>query len=314
MNIITFRINAGFVTIYSNWSNILPYDIKVKKTFLEKMQIKSDLETYCIKQGISWNFDFFVSLDIDEYLMPMDTSRSDTVVDIMDQFYNKSKANVLRLAKYNFQQAPHTLEPVNLLTIEAYQTRMETTRAMTYFKGTTKKLAVRLNGKHLGSIPEVFNNDFFVVLNRTGKHYTNITQEFVSRCCTLHGCRLRDDAFCEKNKKELGTLFRKKNKYDNDLVLYHYSRSLEKYGLKSKTWETATGEDPNGYNVIHFMERNFGRQTDRSALDYSCQLRKNLAEMTSKICVQYFTQPFTCMTLIIGLTCQNRRAAFFPSR
>jgi hypothetical protein len=108
----------------------------------------------------------------------------------------------------------------------------------------------------------------------------------VSRCCTLHGCRLRDDPFCAQNNQQLGVLFRKKNKFSNDLVLFHYSRSLEKFGLKSKTWETASGSDPTGYNVMHFMERNFGRHADRSALAYACQLRRNLADMTSEsVCV-----------------------------
>jgi hypothetical protein len=139
-------VHAGFVTVYSDWSSILPYNVSSKKSFLQKMQVKSDLETFCIQQGISWNYDYFVSMDIDEYLMPVDASRGDSAIDLLEQFYAKSKANVLRLGKFNFQQAPHTLEPVNLLTIEAYQSRMESEQAMTYFKGTTKKLAVQLNG------------------------------------------------------------------------------------------------------------------------------------------------------------------------
>lgn len=135
---------------------------------------------------------------------------------------------------------------------------------------------------HQSYFTYLFDKYMEIIWLTAGRNYTDTTKQFVSQCCTLHGCRLRDDRYCQANKQELGKLFAKKQKIDNPLILYHYSRSLEKYGLKSKTWETASGNDPTGYNVIHFMERNLGRQADRSALQYACQLRKGLADMTSK--------------------------------
>ena len=73
-----------------------------------------------------------------------------------------------------------------------------------------------------------------------------------------------------------------KKRLKDTLIIHHYSRSLEKFGLKAKTWETATGENPHGYDIIHFLDRNVGRQADRSALRFTCQLRKLLADTTGE--------------------------------
>ena len=110
------------------------------------MSVKSDLETFCLQKAMSWGYDYFVSMDIDEYLMPAGASRGKTAVDVLHSIFEKGGSNLLRLVKFNFQQAPHSLEPVNLLTIEAYQSRMESPMSMTYFKRTTRKLAIQLNG------------------------------------------------------------------------------------------------------------------------------------------------------------------------
>lgn len=64
-------------------------------------------------------------------------------------------------------------------------------------------------------------------------------------------------------------------------MLFHYGRSLEKFGLKSKTWKTSDGADT-GYNVNYFLDRNVGWKYDSRALRYSCQLREHLARMTGE--------------------------------
>jgi hypothetical protein len=109
--------------------------------------MKADLESFCIKKGVEMNIDYFASLDIDEYMMPVHGMV--TAVDAMHDYYEKSRLNVIRLDKLNFQSAPHLLEPVNLLTLEAYHMRMPSPRAMTYFKSVSRKIAVQLNGKLL---------------------------------------------------------------------------------------------------------------------------------------------------------------------
>ncbi len=63
------------------------------------------------------------------------------------------------------QSTPHTLEPVDLLTIEAYQVRQGNVNRMTYFKHTKKKVALRLS--HASFSPD--------------------QAHFVVHCCTFHG-------------------------------------------------------------------------------------------------------------------------------
>jgi len=63
-------------------------------------------------------YDFFVSLDLDEYLVPLSSDL--TAVDELEKFFTSTQRNILPLKKFNYQSTPHLLEPVNLLTIEAY--------------------------------------------------------------------------------------------------------------------------------------------------------------------------------------------------
>jgi hypothetical protein len=97
----------------------------------------------------------------------------------------------------------------------------------------------------------------------------------------MHGCKKTTLQYCKNNADEIAIVARKMVKRTGDaLVIYHYSRSLEKFGLKAKTWETASGDNPVGYDMVHFLDRNVGRHTDRSALRFTCQLRKHLSEVT----------------------------------
>ena len=107
--------------------------------------MKADLESFCIQKGMDMNMDYFASLDLDEYLMP--SSGLETTVDVLHRYYEHTRTNVLRANKINFQSAPHLLEPVNLLTLEAYHMRMKRERAMTYFKNVNRKIILQLNGK-----------------------------------------------------------------------------------------------------------------------------------------------------------------------
>lgn len=68
---------------------------------------------------MEWGYDLFVSLDLDEYLVPIKPGI--TAVDALVEFTHKTHRRIDKLSKLNFQSSPHILEPVNLLTIEAYQ-------------------------------------------------------------------------------------------------------------------------------------------------------------------------------------------------
>jgi hypothetical protein len=55
---------------------------------------------------------------------------------------------------------------------------------------------------------------------------------------------------------------------NHGLQIMHYSRSLEKFALKSKTWVTATGENgaaSSNYHLGHFLERQIGTSFDNRA-------------------------------------------------
>jgi hypothetical protein len=77
------------------------------------------LEVACKAKAVEWGYDVFVSLDLDEYLVPVKPGV--TAVDAMLEFTEKTGRRIDKLDKRNFQSSPHILEPVNLLTIEAYQ-------------------------------------------------------------------------------------------------------------------------------------------------------------------------------------------------
>lgn len=65
------------------------------------------------------------------------------------------------------------------------------------------------------------------------------------------------------------------------MYLNHYSRSLEKFGLKTRTWKTSDGADK-GYDVTHFLDRNVGWRKDSTSMRYNCQLRELLVNMTGQ--------------------------------
>lgn len=65
-------------------------------------------------------------------------------------------------------------------------------------------------------------------------------------------------------------------------IIVDYARSLEKYMLKQKTWETASGADAKGYDFYHFLDRTLGFTYDDTAIPWTCQLRDLLRERTKE--------------------------------
>ena len=73
--------------------------------------------------------------------------------------------------------------------------------------------------------------------------------------------------------------------------VHHYSRSLEKFAQKSRTWKTNSGELLPGqsleqasksYDVTTFMHRSVGWKHDSTAVRYGCQVRALLREVTGE--------------------------------
>jgi hypothetical protein len=267
-------IDAGVVTIVSNWTaESLNVSWAFKKNeFKKAMTIKALLESNCKRWAISQGYEYYVSLDIDEYMISY--RDGETLVDTLDYWSKQTGRVVYCISKNNFGSQPHILEPVNLLTIEAYQSRMPITAKMNYYTSVAMKCAYKLN-----------NSDFHVN-----------TSQYISDCCHFHGCQgwdfRSDTKFCTDNHKvENYFVSGKGKKYLDLFIINHYSRSLEKFGLKSKTWTTATGEAKPGesseqaaksYDIPKFLSRNVGWHMDRIALKYSCQLREHLKKMTGE--------------------------------
>ena len=124
---------------------------------------------------------------------------------------------------------------------------------------------------------------------------TNETAEFVATCCHFHGCQGHDfvhnSRFCKENYHAQFKLLNSGAWIPEEMVINHYSRSLEKYALKRKTWSTSSGEIMAGqdhvaaatdYGIEKFFQRSVGWMHDNSALRYTCQLRELLSKMTGE--------------------------------
>ena len=95
------------------------------------MKIKMMAEVDCKRRAIEMGIDIFVSVDMDEFVFPL--SNHWTVVDELAHWFNTTTRGMVMLGKFQFPPTPHLLEPVNLLTIEAYQTRMRAEGKMNYY-------------------------------------------------------------------------------------------------------------------------------------------------------------------------------------
>ena len=267
-------IKTGFVSIHTNWTtdSLRVNPGFMKNEFKKAMTMKALLESNCKQAALSWGYDFFVSLDIDEYLIPL--VQGVTAVDALVHWANTTQRSVYCVSKNNFQSSPHILEPINLLTIEAYQMRMKHTAKMNYYTSVSPKCAYQLNG------PTFAVN----------------TSQYIAECCHFHGCqgwdfRANSRICTENHKQEHWRLSGKGKKWLDAFVINHYSRSVEKFGLKSKTWKTSTGEAKAGetamqaatsYDVPKFLSRSVGWHHDPIAVRYACQLREVLRNVTGE--------------------------------
>jgi hypothetical protein len=218
-------IDLGFVSVKSNWSI---HTVGLEPQLLDHhfravMAAKSMLETECKLQAIEWGYHYFVSLDLDEYMFPLDPET--TIVDELHRVMTETGRNSYCLDKYAYPATPHILEPVDLLTIEAYQSRMNSLNNMNYFAHTAKKCAYPLY-----LLPK----------------FTTDTQRYIAECCRFHGCEAHNlrvnNTFCSDHKNESLLVQNRGRAWVQAFQVNHYARSLEKYSLKQQTWHTAGGK------------------------------------------------------------------------
>ena len=281
-----------------------------------KKQIERENWLWGIKNG----YDFYLTADVDEYVLPMfdnypqmttqmmsyDTGYIQenaaipliTIADAVESIFTLSNTDkrlkrgrkmYIPIPKYNYNANPHVLEPVDLLTIEAYQTRMRHSRYMNFYMTVQPKYIYRLSGKDLTEGPPS-SATFYEDLSFNAFNNVSFTdmQVFHSNCCFFHGCSAKS-----RNPKDVCALLgspQYKHLFNYDMNVHHqnfhagstyylrmnhYARSLEKYTLKALTWETAN-QASNQYELSEYMNRAYGQYLDPVALVYSCLVRAEI--------------------------------------
>jgi hypothetical protein len=88
-----------------------------------------------------------------------------------------------------------------------------------------------------------------------------VFSQFLTWCCGI-GCASKKKG-CRFDKNVTKALYKGKgNKsWKMPIVMMHYSRTLEKYELKSKTWKTSSGEqsEADKYQIGGFSDRQLGK-------------------------------------------------------
>jgi len=65
------------------------------------------IEVDCKRRGVAMGYEIFVSLDLDEYLLP--GSPSKTVMDELVEWFTETTRGVVAISKYQFSPVPHIL-------------------------------------------------------------------------------------------------------------------------------------------------------------------------------------------------------------
>jgi hypothetical protein len=223
-------LESGFAEIVTNWwdlptsstsssssSAVSPsfFSKDTRKRYNDMMKLKYLSEVYCKKRAVELGYEIFVSLDLDEYLFPPDASFSlltssssassisssserflPSTMDALYDWFISTKRHVLPIPKLNFNPVPHVLEPINLLTIEAYQTRMKDANRMNYYKNISPKIALwfgnreDMDGSNSNSHHKALKGKE-EAKGKTGEiteDFNNKTLEYMIHCCDFHGC------------------------------------------------------------------------------------------------------------------------------
>lgn len=132
-------IQSGYVEIVRDWWQHEWRLFRNKKNkFKDMMRAKLLSEMQCKRRAVDMGYEVFVSLDLDEYLFP--SSNTSTVMDELSIWFNQTTRGSLQLSKLQFNPVPHFLEPVNLLTIEAFHVRYPTPDQMNYYNSVGKHI------------------------------------------------------------------------------------------------------------------------------------------------------------------------------
>lgn len=146
------------------------------------------------------------------------------------------------------QASPHTLEPISLLTVEAYQLRMGQENQLTYFKNVSSKVALQINHPL----------------------YQDAQRDYMTHCCNSFGCGLTKKKRCRDlmvsgvapalhgiQQPEDTT-----REFPSPLVIFRYARSLEKFELQYSVNKDSSSDSPaQGQNVGLYMDQSVGKHS-----------------------------------------------------
>jgi hypothetical protein len=292
-------MDAGVVSVRNNWT-MANNGFKAHpgaQPYMVAMVTKMLMERDCKRWGIENGYHYFLSADLDEYVIPV--TPGVTIVDAFEKFAAKTNRVIFLLTKLNFPSTPHLLEPVDMLTIEAYQQRQKVPGRMNYYTTVGRKIILMLQPppRWAGNVDKLALMGWSKP-NDTATGLTSKTPQYMADCCNFHGCSGKTPGpliaefgrnWCNKLHAAPWEIDGKGKKWQSVLVMNHYSRSLEKYELKAKTWKTASGDIKEGghdqsanYDLANFFHRSVGWYLDRSALRYSCQVREVLNNVTGE--------------------------------
>lgn len=146
----------------------------------------------------------------------------------------------------SLQATPHTLEPIDLLTVEAYQVRMRQENQMTYFKNVSSKVALRLNDPS----------------------FQDIQRDYMIHCCNPFQCGLSKKTRCRDVMRSgvapsLHGIFQPEDtlrEFPSPIVIFHYTRSLERFELQYSVNKDSSSKDASakGQNVGLYMDQSVG--------------------------------------------------------
>ena len=260
-------VRSGFVSVVENFtevfSDVLKQEEQDESTWewyiktlnygdriAKQYYALNDCKDYAIKN----DYDYLFVVDIDEYIIPKSPGVS--LMDVVVQQSQNTSNLVFNIFRVNFASTPHILEPIELLTIEAYPYRMAAYGLLNYFRTIQPKLYYHLK-----------------------KPVDSNYETFIKTCCDLHTCHLN----CSDQSPEvLKYLNNVAADGDNKhfLLMHHYARSLEKYDLKQRTWDNYSTMS---YSLTEYIDRNFGRTfDDRAGRRYGCAVRGILRNMTKQ--------------------------------
>lgn len=280
--------------------------------FTRVMILKRELERLSIMYAIRNGFDYYLSADLDEYVLPtFDASGVAltkpipyvTVADAIENVFVgvDPVRNITRpwrpklympILKYNYPGVPHVLEPVDQLLIESYLTRFSKVKSTNFYATVQAKYVYKLTGAEWehGDPSTIKMPDGKCFNQAMGLNLTD-TKAFLSNCCFFHGCefnRRNKAAMCSVLEKSINMSttfelnpFRQKHAVFG-LRMNHYARSFEKFAVKARTWETANHIDNDGYDLKEYMNRAFGWEFDPVALMYSCDVRREISRARAR--------------------------------